>query len=346
MPFTPKLLDGAGKERWDSFVEAQALGTVYHHSLWHASIEKTYGYSTYYLLREDSGKISAGLPLAVCKSPLGSKRLISYPFSDVCGPLAENDTDAADLMRAAVELRKTLPADSVELREFQTNGLDGATPEYYGFVLDLDRPEESVYKSFHKDCIRRAIKKAIRCGVAVTEGRSIEDMRAYYGLHLKTRRRQGVPSQPMSFFENLWEKLYPKGMLTLLFAECGGIKIAGLVLLKHKKTAYYKYGASDERFFRFCPNQILMWSAIKNAIIEGFERFDFGRTYSGDASLIEYKSRWGAHKIPMRYIRVPASKKHIAAEGKLIARMAGGILKKMPLFSIRMIGGSFYRFLA
>lgn len=343
----PEILTLAeiGEERWNGFVQASPLGTVYHHSAWHRVIEKTYNLRPFYVVVRDATGIRAAVPAVLLKAVFG-KRLVSYPFSDVCGPLYDEpscyEALISGLLRQRHEIRileirsKSAPAPE----GFSSNG------NYINYILPLDRTPEELFKGFHKDCVQRAVKKAFKSGLQVIEGSSLRQMKEFYGLHLMTRKRQGAPVQPFAFFRNIWEVLNPLGLITVLVVKYGKSAAAAQVVLKFKDTAYYKFGASDARYQKLGSNQLAMWTAIKKAADEGLKRFDFGRTYSGNTGLCEFKARWGALSSPLVYARYPAASESLRDEGGGVNMLLDGLFKKLPAFSNRIIGKLLYKYLA
>lgn len=164
------------------------------------------------------------------------------------------------------ESRAKLGTQFVELRFAKANHfIDNypSRPEYHNYLLSLEKEPKELFRTFHKSCIQRAIKKARQQGLDIVTGKTEEDVKAFYWLNLMNRKRHGVPVQPYQFFRNLWNTLSPKNMLTLLLGRYHDKVVAGIIVLWFKDVAYYKFGASDDKFFRSRVNQLLMWKAIR-----------------------------------------------------------------------------------
>ena len=91
----------------------------------------------------------------------------------------------------------------------------------------------------------------------------------FYRLHVRTRRRLGVPVQPLRYFRLLWRRVLQPGLGTVLIAELDGAPVAAGVFLASRGTCVYKYGASDERRWSARPNHLLFWEAIRWAAARG-----------------------------------------------------------------------------
>jgi lipid II:glycine glycyltransferase (peptidoglycan interpeptide bridge formation enzyme) len=89
-------------------------------------------------------------------------------------------------------------------------------------------------------------------------------------------------------------------------ASKDGRPVAGIVLLRHRDTLVYKYGASDARFHNLGSMPFLFWHAIREAKAAGVRRLDLGRSDSDNAGLITFKDRLGAERSTLTYVRYPA----------------------------------------
>lgn len=343
-------MEEIGRDNWLSFISSKRP-TVYHHPAWHRTIELTYDIRPAYVVMADSsGVMKAAVPGAVVRGLTGSKRFVSFPFSDTCGPLADSLGEMSLLANAlcsvtmvegkdwsGTELRTALPLEPESFSVYRG---------YTGHVLRLGRHIDDIFSSFHKDCVQRRIKKAFRAGLSVGEGTTIGDIKDFYALHLMTRKKLGAPVQPFSFFRNLWNTLSPEGLLTVLLVKKGATPIAGIVLLKYAKRAIYKFGASDERYLGLGGNQLAMWTAIRKASDEGFNEFDFGRSFSDNGKLNEYKARWGAEEFGLHYLYSPFKEPGFKDEGGRCAHLASSVFKSLPRLSNRFLGRLFYKYLA
>jgi len=91
-------------------------------------------------------------------------------------------------------------------------------------------------------------------------------MAAYVRLHDMTRKRQGVPPQPRSFFKNILDCVIETGKGSIFLAEHGGETVAGAVFFHMARSVVSKFTASDMRFQSLRANNLLFWSAIQDAM--------------------------------------------------------------------------------
>ncbi|HEY4705911.1 MAG TPA: GNAT family N-acetyltransferase [Thermodesulfobacteriota bacterium] len=334
-----------GEERWISFISA-SNGSVYHHPAWHRVIGRTYGIRpVYFIAAGPDGSIRAGMPAGLLKGLLRGERIVSYPFSDVCGPVCAAGEEAAGFIEAL--LRQYRDYESVEIRAGEEcSALSKREAGYVNFEIRLEGSAEKLFSAFHPDCVRRQVRKAFKAGLDAYECSSLRDFRDFYGLHLKTRKRQGAPVQPFTFFRNIFEVLCPSALASLILVKKNAVAVSGVLMLRFGDRAYYKFGATDERHFSSGAAQLALWTAIKKASDEGYAFFDLGRTFTGNKGLMDFKSRWAAQARPLYYLRWPEQRRALKDEGAPAVRVASALIKALPVFSNRLLGRLLYRYLA
>src|SRR5258708_18597503 len=86
------------------------------------------------------------------------------------------------------------------------NGSEDSFVKYEGYNLhkiNLRYDLRTLFSNFHKGCIQRKIQRAKRESLEYEADRSESNLAKFYHLLLLTRRRQGLPPQPMAWFRNL-----------------------------------------------------------------------------------------------------------------------------------------------
>lgn len=325
--------------RWLEFVSSQSEALPVHHPAWALLLEQTYGFDSLALVDEAGGAISAGMPVLRVRRPLGGARWISLPFTDFSPPLGDLAAlaDGLDGVPAAhrvtrLEIRGPLP------------GATSGTPEPpLLHTLPLEPDPDAVARRF-RDSVKRNIRKGERSGVTVRRGAKEGDLvDAFYGLHVETRRRLGVPVQPRRFFRLLWRSVVEPGLGFVLLAEHGERTLAGAVFLAWNGTIAYKYGASDPKWLGLRPNEVLFRDVIEWACANGYRTLDFGRTDADAAGLRRFKLGWGCEEAPLLYSVVGGEPPRLDSSS---STALAPLLRRSPTWVTRVVGELLYKYAA
>ena len=74
---------------------------------------------------------------------------------------------------------------------------------------------------------------------------SAQSIKEFYRMNCLTRRRHGLPPQPVSFFENIHNYIIKQNMGIVVLASYRKKVISGAIYFHFGKKAFYKYGASN-----------------------------------------------------------------------------------------------------
>jgi hypothetical protein len=283
----------------------------------------------------------AGLPIMEINDPLKKRQWMSLPFTDHCAPLhtslsALNFLEAGILQRIGkrsncrLELRWGFPSP----RLFRTNDYVLTTSPINGCTEDLAANIDS--NDF------RNIRKAEKRGIKIENGISIQHLREFYSMHLETRRRHGVPVQPLRFFTLLKQEILDRGLGQVWIARKDETPVAGAIFLHWNNTLTYKYGASTEEGRENFANDLLMWKAMFWGCQNGFTVLDWGRSDIGEAGLRRFKMKWGSEETPLEYSKNFPSTSHGFRER--LMPIVNIVINKSPLWVCRFSGEWFYRY--
>lgn len=169
-------------------------------------------------------------------------------------------------------------------------------------------------------------------------------MEAFYDLHSRTRQRQGVPVQPLHYFQILYRRIIQQGIGFVLAYQTGK-PIAGAVFLHYNKTLIYKYGASNPDYWHLRPNDLLFWNVIERACEQGFHWLDWGKTDVENDGLRKFKSGWGSEEQPLFYSNFYLDKADHSTKGLRggpVEKIMNGMIRKSPYWVSRAIGEVLY----
>ena len=332
--------------RWADFVARQPSATPFHHPHWGTLIADCYGFRAFAVATSDAtGEIRAGLPVIEVRHPRGEPKWVTLPFTDYCPPLVPAPQEETDLAGA---LRRASNAAGVRRVEVRAP-IAGASPVSHRalrHVIPLERDPGQVYAGF-RSSVRRHIAQAGRSGVTVRQAESAEDLvGTFYQLHLRTRRRFGVPIQPRRFFRMLWESVICTGLGSVLIAEASASPVAAEVFLSWNGTTISKFSASDERAWSLRANNLITWYLIKTACELGSRCLDFGRTDAGSEGLRVFKRSWGAVEEPLVYATLGAGPESGLSMGGTAGHLLASVIRHGPPVLCRAAGETLYRYAA
>lgn len=325
-------------DSWQAYVESNSNATIFHSAHWQQVIERSYPYKFNGIQAIDSTARTVGvLPAWLVASPLTGKRLVSSPFSYICDPLADDAETESLLVDEAKKLRESTGAAYYEMKclhQVESGEKHFAkNMQFETYLLDLSPSEEQIWAGTHKGIIQRGVNKAQKEGVTIVRAEYKSALKDFHHLNLLTCRKHGIPAQPFSFHETVWNELVQRGLADFFFANHQGKPIASVVIFYSNETATYMYGASDETYLNLRPNHLLLWEAIKLAKSKGMTTFDLGRVSDDNPGLKEFKQRWGAQTVPLHYYYYPEKKGVGAVNRKSLKfKFVTFMFSKMPLF--------------
>jgi CelD/BcsL family acetyltransferase involved in cellulose biosynthesis len=148
-----------------------------------------------------------------------------------------------------------------------------------------------------------------------------------------------------------WRILGRSGRVKVLLVERDGELLAAGLFHTFGHAMEARFVGSDPRHHPKRPNHALYWHALRWAIAQGYERFDFG---GGGGSLAEFKRRWGAEPVPAaKYVQASATELASQADAQPEAgRSRAGryptafLWRRFPAALAPLAGSVVYRYLA
>jgi CelD/BcsL family acetyltransferase involved in cellulose biosynthesis len=183
--------------------------------------------------------------------------------------------------------------------------------------------------------LRNQIRKAQQADFTVHCGP--EHIRGFYRVMLENMRDLGTPMRAESWFRHLLAALGERA--TLLVIARAGEPAGAMFLVVHRGGAMDLWASSLRRYFQHCPNQMLYWEAIQEAIRRGLHTFDFGRSQRNTGTY-RFKEQWGARTVPLFYkylLRSGAQVPSFAAQQQHMG-LAVRLWKRLPLPVARVLG--------
>ena len=169
------------------------------------------------------------------------------------------------------------------------NRLPGFIPSPYSIqprrtvVIDLQASEGELLARM-KQKTRYNIHLAEKKGISVRES---GDLAAFSRMMALTGRRDGFGTHSPEYYRRAYELFSADGSCALLLAEFQGQPIAGLMVFRRGRRAWYLYGASSEIERNRMPAYLLQWEAIRWAKGSGCQAYDLWGVPDADLEALE-----------------------------------------------------------
>jgi len=329
--------------RWPRFLRCHPDASIFHTPGWLEALRRTYDYEPVVFTTSPPGReLENGQVFCRINSWLTGRRLVSVPFSDHAALLMNEADDRESLLSYLRDRVEQEGCKFVEIRPVVTDRVDPMFQEsgvFYWHRLLLADDIGSIFRGFHKSCVQRKIRRAVRERLEYTEGRSDRLIREFHQLLLPTQRRHHVPPQPISWFQNLRDCLGEK--LKVRIASKDGQPIAAMITLSYKESMVYKYGCSNARYHNLGGVAFLFWKTIQEAKTCGLAELDLGRSDLDNLGLVKFKEHWGAERSMLKYWRYPTFVLSSSTQWELKA--AKKIFTFAPTAALATVGRLLYR---
>lgn len=282
------------------------------------------------------------MPFMEVGKPVIGRKGVCLPFTDECSFIFNRGMDTEELGKTLISWGRRLGWRSIEWRG-GGGLLDRAFPSlsYLAHRVDLGMGEEKLFGSF-RDSTRRNVLKALKQEVEARVETALEAVRAFYKLQCLTRKRHGLPPQPLRFFMKLWEHALFVGKGFVVLAYHSGAAVAGAVFLQLGSQAVFKYGASSPAAEPLRANNLVMWEGMRECIRRGCKTLSLGRTEPGSLGLLQFKRGWGGIEETINYYRYDLKIGNFVGAKPRENGWYTAVLSRFPIPILRLVGGILY----
>ena len=213
------FLDPLSDRRWDQLATSHPDCDIFHSSAWARVLCKTYRHRPFYLHLSQGSETIALVPIMEVASALTGRRGVCLPFTDFSSPLLFDEFALPLVMSKVSDIARKRKWKYFEFRGGNKPSTSAVPAEiFYGHKLDLRHDSDQLFAGFASS-VRRAVRKAERSNLTVEVTRTREALNTFYRLHVKTRRRHGLPPQPLSFFLNIHEEILKQNLGFVVLAR-------------------------------------------------------------------------------------------------------------------------------
>ncbi len=267
------------------------MSAGYHLAGWRRVIEEAFGHPTYYVaVKGQDGTVQGMVPLVLLASRGFGRFLVSLPFVNYGGLIADSQEGRSLLEAFTIDQAKALNADHVELRHQEATNTSWVSSERkVSMRLPLPTSYEQLVKEFPSK-LRSQVRRAQKEGMLARVG-GRECLDEFYAVFSRCMRDLGTPVYAKGFFAKILE-IFPKEARICVVSH-GKTPVAAGFLYGFRSALEIPWAASDKRFNKLAPNMLLYGTVLDYACQQGFQVFDFGRS-TPDSGTYRFKEQWGA----------------------------------------------------
>lgn len=333
------ILEDMASEEVDAYVVRHPGASVWHQPVVASFIAQTYGHKTRYLCARDANNSVVGvLPVAELNSRLFGHFMVSLPYFNYGGVLANTKSIARKLIEAGTALRRDTGARHLEMRTWSDMGLGlPQRTDKVTFWLPLPDNQQALWDSF-KPKLRAQVRHGEReTSEIIIGGHELLD--EFYRVFSINMRDLGTPVYGKNFFRDLLTSL--AGNAWLVVARIDGKASGCAFITGYRERMEIPWASTLRKYNHTAINMAMYWAILKFAIDQRYRVFDFGRCSEG-AGTYRFKQQWGAQPLRLYW-------DYVLPEGQALPalnpdnpkfRLLIAIWRRLPVFIANLIGPS------
>lgn len=289
--------------KWQDYVARSPNATIYHDVAWRDVFHRSLHYRSYYLTAMDAqGVVSGVLPLFRVPSLLGRPKLVSIPFRDRGGVVADDAEVLLALVGAAERLRRELSASVLELKTItpysdavvERTGLQRTDHWVHSEVETAGLAGHDLMRMLGEKT-RNMIRQAQNAGLAVENSAGEGALEDWMSIYRASQHHLGLPAFPRTFFDSMLRLLgaYDKARL-LVVRDRQKSPMAACIVFVDKQRLIYGYSASTTAGREARANDLMLFHLLEWACANGIRWFDLGSDSPLQEGLLFFKRKWRA----------------------------------------------------
>jgi serine/alanine adding enzyme len=330
------------REAWDAYVRKHAHGSLFHLFGWAHVMRGAYGHAAYFLMLLSGERVLGVLPVVHLRHAMFGNGLVSLPFLDGGGILADDREAEESLLAEGISLGRQVGARYVELRHeqafesFGSTGLPVMTRSHkVRMLLRLPASSAMLLKSF-KSKLRSQVGKALKEGFTTRVGR-LELLEDFYKVFLVNMRDLGSPVHSVSLMRHALLAFPEHARIIVVYRSTE--PVAAALVIGFGNALRNPWAASLRKYASLGPNMLLYLRMLEYACDQGYGAFDFGRSSPGEGTY-RFKEQWGAVPQPLywHYLSLDGRMPDPEDAGKGRFETAMRCWQRLPVMVTRILG--------
>ena len=304
-----KKIDSMSGSFYDSYLLKNDNNLFYASFKYHKFLMELLGCSEDYIIAVENDDIKGVLPLMYLERD-GGRVYNSLPYYGSNGGIIADSQEIYSMLMDEYNLRagdKSTVSSTIitnPISPFPTGGyvhshIDSRIGQITDLAVDLNTEFESPVYSLIDSSARRNVRKSIKEGITVEKSSQHFD-------ELKKLHRQNmmdISGKPKGekFFE-LVPSVFEEGSeFNLYTAWLGGHIVGALLVFYFGKVVEYFTPAVSKEHRSVQPLSAILKVALEEAILRGFEKWNWGGTWLSQEGVYRFKRKWGAEDYKYTY---------------------------------------------
>lgn len=335
--------ESAAPAGWNSYCSRWSYDGFHLRAEWANVFAAAFRHRPWFLRAEHDRRIVGILPLMQISGPIFGSFLVSQPYLNTGGVLADSPDIAAQLIDRAVSLADSLKVRHLELRHerrIEHAALNSTNTEKIHMRLELPSTPDELWTGL-KSKLRSQIKKPLNdSSLRVTTGH-LDQLDHFYTVFCRNMRDLGTPPFSKALFRAMLTEFGDAAEIVTVLEN--NRAIASGFLLHGPEVTLIPSASALREFNHTACNMLLYWHALKRSVERGQKAFDFGRS-SRDSGTFKFKQQWGAEEYPavwQYYVRKGSVGDVRPGSGKFDKVIE--VWKKLPVWLTKIIGPEIVR---
>jgi lipid II:glycine glycyltransferase (peptidoglycan interpeptide bridge formation enzyme) len=265
-----------GAQAWDQLVLQQPEGNLL--QSWHwGELQSRFGWTIERLLVQDGRHGLCSLQRTATVFPGGAVYYVPR------GPAV---IESARIPMLDELERRARAGGGIALRVEPNDRVGDEWPAFFegrGFVLGKPVQPQATQRlniDLEPDTLKAAFKPKTRYNLNLAERKGVQvagsrDATTFAKLAGETAKRQGIHLPGAVFYQAALDLFGPRDDVRLYLATHEGDVLAGIMVFRFGKTAYYLYGGSTDLKRELMPNYLLHWQAMLDFRAMGCDTYDW-----------------------------------------------------------------------
>ena len=280
-------------QQWKQYLDTKSAAGFHQNPGWLHVLEQGLGHEAHFLQAVRGNDIVGVLPLALVASRLFGRFLVSLPYLNSAGVVADDEETARALVDRAVRLADALDVRFLELRHEQAVEhpmLNHQMTHKVHMRLPLPGSSDELWTNL-KSKVRSQVRKAMKNEQLTVHWGHTELLDEFYNVFCHNMRDLGTPPFSRKLFHSILT-VFPDAS-ELCCVRLSGRPIAAALLIHGPGVTEVPSASSLRQFNSTNANMLMYWHLLERTVQRGQSVFDFGRS-TVDGGTYRFKKQWDA----------------------------------------------------